>query len=162
MPKPRKWTEDQLIEALESSTSIRAVLIKLGLKPAGGNYHYLSLKIKELKLDTKHLKGRAWNKGLVLGSMSRMPLDKMLVANSSFQSYKLKHRLFLEGLKNPECELCGWSELSRDGRIPVELDHINGDKTDNRIGNLRILCPNCHSLQPTHRGKNIRKQARVV
>jgi 5-methylcytosine-specific restriction endonuclease McrA len=46
-----------------------------------------------------------------------------------------------------------------DGRIPVELDHVNGDKSDNRIENLRILCPSCHSLQPTHRGLN-QKQRR--
>ena len=46
---------------------------------------------------------------------------------------------------------------SIDGRIPLELDHINGDRHDNRIKNLRILCPNCHSLQPTHRGRNMNK-----
>ncbi|MGB4076287.1 MAG: HNH endonuclease [Minisyncoccia bacterium] len=38
--------------------------------------------------------------------------------------------------------------------MPVELDHVNGDRHDNRIENLRILCPNCHSLKPTHRGRN--------
>ena len=50
------------------------------------------------------------------------------------------------------------AEKSEDGRIPVELDYINGDHHDNRIKNLRILCPNCHSLQLTHRGKNKRRR----
>ncbi|MDE1988391.1 MAG: HNH endonuclease, partial [Patescibacteria group bacterium] len=41
--------------------------------------------------------------------------------------------------------------------LPLELDHINGDRHDNRLENLRILCPNCHSLKPTHRGRNMNK-----
>ncbi len=59
-------------------------------------------------------------------------------------------------LKKPECEECGWAKRSEDGRIPLELDHINGDSHDNRLENLRILCPNCRSLEPTHRGMNIK------
>ncbi len=56
--------------------------------------------------------------------------------------------------------MCGWNKTTKDGRLPLELDHINGDSRDNRLTNLQILCPNCHSLQPTHRGLN--KKARVV
>lgn len=51
----------------------------------------------------------------------------------------------------------GWSKNSKDGRLPLELDHINGNPKDNRLINLRVLCPNCHSLKQTHRGKNIKK-----
>ena len=90
-------------------------------------------------------------------------LEDLLVVNGSAQSYKLKIKLIAAGMKQAACELCGWCQMSSDGRVPVELDHINGDHTDNRIENLRILCPNCHSLQPTHRGKNKRARfARVV
>lgn len=67
---------------------------------------------------------------------------------------------FAAGLKQPRCELCGWETLAPDGRLPLELDHVNGVRTDHRLENLRILCPNCHSLQPTHRGLNIGKQVR--
>ncbi|MBA3462410.1 MAG: HNH endonuclease [Deltaproteobacteria bacterium] len=76
-------------------------------------------------------------------------------------THQLKLRLFREGLKQPCCELCGWCERAPDGRIPVELDHKNGDRNDNRLENLRVLCPNCHALQPTHRGLN-RKSVRRV
>lgn len=83
-----------------------------------------------------------------------MPLESVLIKDSDFQSYKLKNRLISAGLKPPYCEECGWAEKSTNGRLPLEIDHINGDSRDNRIENLRILCPNCHSLKPTHRGSN--------
>ncbi len=89
--------------------------------------------------------------------MNRGPfikLTEILVENSTYQSFKLKKRLFSARLKKPSCEECGWAQVSIDGRIPLELDHINGNRHDNRIENLRVLCPNCHSLKPTHRGMN--------
>ena len=69
----------------------------------------------------------------------------------------LKKRLFLANLKPKNCEICGWAKVTEDGYLPLELDHINGNSKDNRLENLRVLCPNCHSLKPTHRGRNIRK-----
>ena len=71
-----------------------------------------------------------------------------------YQSYKLKNRLFREGLKNNTCEECGISEWN-DKPIKCELDHIDGDRTNHSFDNLRILCPNCHSQTPTFRAKNI-------
>lgn len=160
MPKRRSWTDEQLTEAVKHSYSHRSVLIELGLVPAGGNYQQLKARITKLKLDTSHFTGPRWNAGKRYHTKIRPKMTELLVKGSAVQSYKLKKRLYESGLKEPKCELCGWAETSSDGRIPVELDHINGDRYDNRIENLRILCPNCHSLQPTHRGKN--KKAKVV
>jgi len=153
MPR-RSWSDDHLIEAVKKSTSFRSVIRNLGLVPAGGNYTQVQRRIKFLELDTSHFTGKRWNVGIKYHTNTRSELNVLLTIDSGVQSYKLKKRLFEEGIKQPKCELCGWSKQAEDGRIPVELDHINGVHTDNRIENLRILCPNCHSLQPTHRGKN--------
>ena len=164
MPNKRSWTDEQLVMAVETSLSYRSVLIKLGLIPAGGNYAQLKSRIKELKLDTEHFTGQGWNVGWKFDP--RVPVQELgsvLVRDSGIQSFKLKKRLVEAGIKKLECELCGWAQMSEDGRIPVELDHINGIHSDNRLENLRVLCPNCHSLQPTHRGKNKKvKLARVL
>lgn len=156
MPKARSWTDEQLIAAVGSSFSVRQVILKLGLIPAGGNYTHVSERISDLNIRTEHFKGCGWNKGMRYHTNSRPTLRSLLVLGSKVQSYKLKLRLYEEGLKKAECELCGWSQISPDGRIPLELDHINGNHKDNRLVNLRVLCPNCHSLQLTHRGKNKR------
>ena len=154
MPKNRSWTDEQLEEAVAVSKSYRAVLILLRLIPAGGNYEQIKRRVRELKLSVEHFTGKGWNVGLKFIPKVARPLEEVLVLNGTAQSYLLKKRLYAEGIKKPECELCGWAQQAEDGRIPVELDHINGDHHDNRLINLRVLCPNCHSLQPTHRGKN--------
>lgn len=155
MPKKRKWTDEQLAKAVKNAYSTRMVIQALGLIPAGGNYDQVNKRISLLKLDSSHFTGKGWHTGeRVRAMVSATPLTELLINGSSVQSYKLKKKLFEEGVKKPECEICRWSVKASDGRIPVELDHINGNRTDNRLVNLRILCPNCHSLQPTHRGKN--------
>ncbi len=163
MPVKRSWNDDQLRNVVRESKSIRSVLKKLGLVPAGGNYEQIKYAINRLGISTEHFTGKLWNKGIRYKTRTRTTTEDMLKNGSKVQSYKLKKRLFEEGLKKPECEQCGWSRVSLDGRIPVELDHINGDRYDNRISNLKILCPNCHSLRPTHRGRNKKTaRARVV
>lgn len=158
--RKRSWTEKQLRDAVASSTSIRQVLSHLGLREAGGNYAQLRRYIVEFNLDTSHFRGKAWNKGMKGIGKPRKTLEEILVVSSTYTNMnKLKQRLFKAGLKFPMCEECGWKQSSPDGRIPVELDHINGNRQDNRLENLRILCPNCHSLKPTHRGRNIGRYA---
>ncbi|MFC1618202.1 HNH endonuclease signature motif containing protein [Patescibacteria group bacterium] len=151
--RKRKWSIGQLKKAVASSTSYRQVLIKLKLRPAGGNYDQLKKYIAQEKIKASHFKGKAWNKGLKGIGKPRIPLKGILVKNSSYQSYKLKKRLFAASLKEPCCEECGWAQVTDDGYLPLELDHINGNRHDNRLNNLRVLCPNCHSLKPSHRGR---------
>lgn len=144
MAKRRSWTEQELRNAVFESRSVRQVIQRLGLTPAGGNYAQMKKYIQELNVDTSHFAGMVWNKGKRWPWKSRIPIEEILIKGSSYQSHELKQRLFVLGIKNPACEECGWARKSKDGRIPVELDHINGRRTDHRLENLRILCPNCH------------------
>lgn len=153
----KSWTKKDLINATAECTSVRQILKRLNLKLAGGNYAQINKYLKYYGIDTKHLTGRGWSRGLTGVGKPRLQLKDILVKDSYFQSFKLKKRLFEVKLKPKRCEMCGWCKKSKDGRLPLELDHINGDSMDNRLENLRVLCPNCHSLQPTHRGRNRKK-----
>jgi hypothetical protein len=155
--KIKSWTKEQLKEAVKDCFSYRKVLSRLGLREAGGNYAQIKKYIAEYGFSTKHFKGRGWNAGLKDGYNPRVAINELLVKGNNFQSFKLKRRLFKEKLKPQHCEECGWNKKSVDGRLPLELHHINGDKKDNRLENLIVLCPNCHSLKLNHRGKNIKK-----
>ena len=152
--RTKRWDIKKLKLVVKNSKSVRQVIYKLGLVPAGGNYDQIKKYIRLNKLDTKHFTGRAWNKGMRGIGKPLIITEDILKKNSNFQSFKLKLRLFKEDIKKQACEVCGWATKSIDGRIPLELDHVNGNRRDNRLKNLRILCPNCHSLKPTHRGRN--------
>ena len=150
----RKWTDEQLIQAIQENQSIAGVITQLGLKPAGGNYATINNKIKELQLDTSHFTGQGWNLGLKFKPNKPKPLEEILVKDSNYQSYKLSKRLINEGLKENKCECCGITTWM-DKPIKLELHHVNGNHSDNRIENLQMLCPNCHSYTDNYRGKNI-------
>ena len=153
--RKKRWSKEMLEKAIRTSTSVRQVIAKLGLIEAGGNYEQTKKFIELWKLDTSHFRGKAWNKGMTGIGKPIYSLKEVLIENSFYQSYKLKKRLFEERIKKPKCELCSWAKKTSDGRLPLELDHVNGNRRDNRLDNLRILCPNCHSLQSTHRGRNM-------
>lgn len=155
--KQSRYSDLQLIEAVRSSNSIRQVLEKIGLAEAGGNYSIVKRRIQRLELSTVHFTGQGWKKGNKSPLVPAKSLSEILRKGSNVQSYKLKKRLFAESLKDQQCESCfltRWLEQP----IPLELDHINGDASDNRIENLRILCPNCHALTETYRGKKLAKR----
>lgn len=147
------YSIDDLRKAVSTSHSISETLAKLGIIPAGGNYKTIKRKIKQLCLDTSHFTGKGHLKGKTHTWTIKIKLKDILVENSNYQSNKLRKRLLEEGMKEHRCENCQ-NETWLGAPIPLELDHINGINTDNRIENLKLLCPNCHALTPTYRGKN--------
>lgn len=155
--KPQKWTEASLREAVAKSRSIREVLDRIGLVQAGGNYATMHRHIRELGLGTAHFNTGPWNKGLKVTCNPGQPLETVLAKGVHYQSYKLKWRLFGAKLKPQYCEECGWARMTPDGYLPLEIHHINGDTMDNRLENLQILCPNCHSMKPNYRARARRK-----
>ena len=84
-------------------------------------------------------------------------LNEILCENSNYPRQKLKIRLFKEGIKTHKCEKCGRTEWEGEP-IPLELHHINGVYDDNRIENIKMLCPNCHALTENFGGKNRKKE----
>ena len=149
-----KYSEQDLIEAVKTSSSIADVCRKVGLKPAGGNYKTIKQKIIKFNIDDSHFLGQGWNVGLKFNPKPAKDIEQYLVENSTYQSSKLAKRLLKEGYKEHKCEVCELTEWL--GKlIPLELHHINGISSDHRIDNLQLLCPNCHAQTDNYRGKNI-------
>ena len=99
----------------------------------------------------------AVTRGAVVPRAHPMPLERLLVADTYRSRHNIKTRLLAEGLKRNACETCGLSEwLGRP--LSMALHHVNGDGRDNRLENLRLLCPNCHSQTENFSG---RKRGRV-
>ncbi len=115
--------------------------------------------IKAYEIDTSHLKGHAWNKGMTGTFRAARGLEQVLVDGSYVQGSTLKRRLIAAGLKPACCEECGWSRRTDEGHFPLEIHHMNGNPRDNRLVNLQVLCPNCHSLKPYYRGRNIKSSS---
>ncbi len=152
-----KRSREEYEEAVKHSKSVAEVCRYLGLKCAGGNYKTTNQAIKEYNIDTSHFTGQGWNVGLKFKPYKEYSLEDVLVENSNYGSSKLKSKLLKSGMKEYKCECCQRTEWNGDP-IPLELHHINGDNTDNRLENLQILCPNCHAQTDHYRGKNIKKK----
>jgi 5-methylcytosine-specific restriction endonuclease McrA len=100
----------------------------------------------------------AIRRGAIEPRPRRQPLDEVLAAGRSRNRGLVKERLLIAGLKSPRCEVCGLTDWC--GRpLALELHHINGDGRDNRVENLQLLCPNCHSQTDTWGGRNRRRRA---
>lgn len=151
--------EEQIKQFVRESYSYAQVLKKLDLKPIGGNYRILKRKILLLGLDTSHFTGKGHLKGKTHDwNNTKISLEEILVEDSNYQSYKLKIRLLKENLIENICSECGTKNEWNGKELSLHLDHKNGINTDNRIENLRLLCPNCHSQTSTYAGKNKKRK----
>ena len=132
MRKYKEYSNEDIINYAKEVNSIASLLKKLNLKPAGGNYTNIKRIIQELNIDTTHWTGQGWNKNQRLKNWS----DYTKAVN-------LKKHLIKE--KGHKCESCG-NEEWMGFPITLEIHHIDGDKSNNSLENLQLLCPNCHSV----------------
>ncbi|MBO4671110.1 MAG: HNH endonuclease [Bacteroidales bacterium] len=150
--RKRAYTIEDVKKAVANNQSIAGVLRQLGLKPLGGNYRTINSIISEHGIDTSHFTGKGWNVGLAFKPNKGASESDIFVRDSAYKcSWRLReHYKKLTGIHC--CERCKL-EIWQGHPIPLEIHHINGDSTDNRLSNLILLCPNCHALTNNYRGR---------
>lgn len=151
MRKYEALKKEDLQKIINECSSISEVLKKIGLKPSGNNHTSLTKYLEESNFDTKTLVGRSIYRGQK--HIESKTLFECLTENGTKDSNKLKLKLFNSGIKQEKCEVCGITEWMGK-KLTFELHHINGIHNDNRLENLIILCPNCHSQTYNFRGRN--------
>jgi hypothetical protein len=154
---PAPWPADRFAQAVADNISIGGVLSQLGCGVSGTNYRRVHNMVRDLQLDTSHWLGAAYLRGRQHSWTPSIPLLEILVERSTYTDrLRLKKRLVAAGLVPYACSLCGIVEWQGKTLI-LQLDHINGVGDDNRIENLRLVCPNCHSQTATYCGRNARQ-----
>jgi hypothetical protein len=146
----RTWTDEQLVEAVRESTSLAEVMRRLGLRCHGGGSSFRKIKwhIVRLGLDTTHMFGQAANRGERNKGGPRKPhFSEVLARKHKLSAHALRKAALAAGLPY-RCE-CGNEGSWQDRPLTLQLDHKDGDRTNNTLSNLRFLCPNCHAQTPT-------------
>lgn len=138
--------DSDIIIAVSSSLSAAETIRKLERAIVGSNYRWLYREIDRLSLPTDH-----WKKN---GGKGRKQNDQIFVKGGLSSTGTIKRVILKNDLINYECALCGMGTIWNDLPLVLRLDHINGISDDNRIENLRFLCPNCDSQSPFFCGRN--------
>ena len=146
----RKYTKEILEEAAKECASIRQMLQKFDLKETGGNYSGMRKRCEQFGVDISHFTGQGWNKLGHPNFGNNIDLEKRFTKHTHrINADKTKQVLLNHKLKEYKCEICGISDW-QSKPITLQLHHINGDGTDDRLENLQLLCPNCHSQTDTY------------
>ena len=153
--------EPEFREIVARSTSYSDILRKIGTSQGGDHYHMVKERIAFLKLEASHL---LQGVDIVRRRLSetKIPLQDILVEHSSYPRIHLKPRLIADGLLKNKCAICSLSPYWEGKDLVLAMDHINGVKDDHRLGNLRLLCPNCHSQTETFANRNVKKRKKAT
>lgn len=151
------YSKEELQELLNNSDSFADVFRKIGITDHGGSYKIIHKLIDQYNLDLTLLISKRENLKKEIRKITSKrfttPLEEILKKDSSYNSSRLLNRLIKEGLKTRECEECGINNW-RDKPISLQLHHKDGNRKNNELSNLQILCPNCHSQTDNYMGKN--------
>lgn len=154
------YSKEELQNILDNSYSYSDVLHYLGLSINSSNIRLLHLTIYDLNLNEEILnKNRNCNpKYFKKKSNNPISLNELLVDGKIVNTNSLKNKLFKNGLKEEKCELCGITSWNSNP-LSFQLHHIDGNRENNKIDNLMILCPNCHSQTDNYAGKKAKKKS---
>jgi DNA-binding CsgD family transcriptional regulator len=156
--KTVNWTKQLLVIAVKNSHSKSEVLRKLGLKIRSGNFQTLEKYASLYEINLSELKFDFGISSTKNGFQKRLTLDDIFSFPSKTNNTKtVKKRALEEGFLENKCYECQQEPNWNGKPLVLQLDHINGDRADNRVSNLRILCPNCHSQTDTFCSKQARK-----
>lgn len=148
-----KLSDEQFVELLKKSSTISEVLFKLGYSVKGNSWGFAKIRqrMSDLNLDGSVFKGKS--PITKYGSLHKVNASDILKPNCKHARSVLRRYVIKNNLIPYRCAICGCVEWQ--GRtLSLELDHINGINNDNRIENLRFLCPNCHSQTTTYGSRN--------
>lgn len=157
------FTDEEFVKIVSECQTMALAAKKLGMA-----YSSFIRRAKKLNCYKPNQSKKGVKSNEVYGyRKNRIPTEDILAGkHPEIATYKLKLRLLREGYFEDKCSICGWHEKPEGHEFsPCELDHINGIPTDHRLENLRILCPNCHSLTETYRfrrGKTNESQGRKL
>ncbi|MFZ4236022.1 HNH endonuclease [Streptomyces murinus] len=159
-----KWTRAILEPVVAASVSVNEVVRRLGLDSVGGHQANIARRIKAYGLDTTHFTPVVRTERM-RDNQRRRTAEEILVENTSEHAARvpgrrLKRAMIETGVEE-RCARCGTDPVWRGRPLPLEVDHIDGDWRDNRIENLRFLCPNCHSVTDNYRGRGKGRHARA-
>lgn len=149
-----KYTKEKLEAAVSNSISVQGVARIILGKPVSGNQHqHIKKMIQKFGINTNHFLGYRHNLGIP--SNKKKAPSQIFVVGQRQKSFHLRRALLESGVEY-RCLICNIREWNGK-KLILEIDHINGNSNDNRMKNLRFLCPNCHSQTTTFgfRGKNI-------
>lgn len=133
------------------SKNIVDICRNIGIKLTGGNRETIKKWIRIKNIDISHFI-------IERGTTNYKSNNNLFLENSTSDRRTIKEKLYRDKIKERKCEICGQGEEWMGKKMSLILDHINGINNDNRIENLRILCPNCNSTLDTNGGKNIKNK----
>jgi DNA-directed RNA polymerase subunit RPC12/RpoP len=150
-------TDKDFTELVQSSKTRVEIMEKLGLVVSGGSIQTLNDRLMSLGLFKALHERSLMDRRLQLSALHQqtsIPLEKILVVGSKAHGQTLLHRLVKAGLKSNVCVICGQEPFWNGKPLVLQLDHKNGEHSDNRLENLQIVCPNCHTQTNTFCGKH--------
>lgn len=148
-----KLTDIEFIDLVKSSLNISEVLFKLGYSTKGNSWGYSQVKQRMTDLNLSGSDFRGKSAIIENNQKKKISHEKLFCKNSKHSRRILRKHIIENNLLPYKCAICGTKEW-QGKTLSLELDHINGEHNDNRLINLRFLCPNCHSQTTTYGSRN--------